>query len=443
MTTKKKIQKVPFLSFIANSGKITRDPLNYHKEYYKKYGDTFTILELKNPVMLSRDVNVAEHILKKNHRNYHKSPYQSKNLSEYIGNGLLTANGDYWLQQRRLIQPAFHKERLEKLLKIIDDTIVAHIKEFPKNQMISALPLMSNLAFDVVAKSLFQLETIDDEMEELKAIIADIQVFIVTEIRQPHKRWWFQFNGSKGHNMQLVARSREIILNVIKARRTSEASHDDLLQMLLDARYEDGSGMSDETLIDEIIILFVAGHETSANALTFTLHLLAQNPDKIQKIKNEVDTATNSSKEFLERLKQFEYTKACVEESLRLYPPAWVTDRVALEDDQIGDFEIKAGTTIGVSFYEIHRDPQFWTDAEKFVPERFLGDLRKESMKHFYPFGAGPRICIGNNFAMFEMIIAIAKIVAHFSITTDTNKITLKPLIALKPEGVNIKFTPL
>ncbi len=446
MTAYKKIKKVPFLSFIKNSGTITKDPIGHHQLFYKKYGDTFTILQLKNPVVLSREVAVAQHILKKNHKNYHKSPYQSKNLSEYIGNGLLTANGAYWLKQRRLIQPAFHRERLERLLAIIAQTVEKQLADLPRNKTVEVLPLMSTLAFDVVAKSLFQVATIDEKMEELKHIIAEIQEFIVTEIRQPHKRWWFWLNGSKGRHMQLVKKSRNIVLSLIQERRKSEVSathHDDLLQMLLEARYEDGTQMDDETLIDEIIILFVAGHETTANALTFALRLLANHPEAVVQIREEATAAMTGTEDLMARMSQYKYTRACVEEAMRLYPPAWITDRVALEDDEIAGYKIKKGTTVGVSFYEIHRNPSLWEQPEAFRPERFLEENRKEISGHYFPFGAGPRFCIGNNFALYEMIMAIAQIATQFELQDHTKAMTLKPLITLKPEGVKMTFVDL
>ena len=441
----KNVKKVPFLSFLKNSGAITKDPIGHHRVFYEKYGDTFTILQLKNPVVLSREVEVAQHILKKNHKNYHKSPYQSKNLSEYIGNGLLTANGAYWLKQRRLIQPAFHRERLERLLTIIAETVEKQLTVLPSNKTLEVLPLMSALAFDVVAKSLFQVTTIDQKMEELKQIIAEIQEFIVTEIRQPHKRWWFRLNGSKGHHMQLVQKSRSVIQSLLDERRESQSKgkkHDDLLQMLLDAKYEDGEGMSDTTLIDEIIILFVAGHETTANALTFALHLLATHPEALQQVKEEAAVVKVSTDDLMERMAQYKYTRACIEEAMRLYPPAWITDRVALADDEVAGYKIKKGTTIGVSFYEIHRNPEFWTTPNEFQPKRFLEENRKESSGHYFPFGAGPRFCIGNNFALYEMIMTIAQIASQFELQDHTETLTLKPLITLKPEGVKMRFSP-
>ena len=437
------IKKVPFLRFIRNSGAITKDPIGYHKLFYEEYGDTFVILQLKNPVVLSRDVKVAEHILKKNHKNYHKSPYQSKNLAEYIGNGLLTANGAYWLKQRRLIQPAFHRERLERLLVIIAHTVKEQLEVLPLGKAVEVLPIMSTLAFDVVAKSLFHVATMEKKMEELKQIIVEIQEFIVMEIRQPHKRLWFRLNGSKGHHMQLVKRSRTLIQSLVDERRESNAKgyeHDDLLQMLLEARYENGEGMLDETLIDEIIILFVAGHETTANALTFALHLLGAHPDCLIKVRKEAKTVADSKGDLMGQMSQYTYTRACVEEAMRLYPPAWITDRVALEDDEIAGYKIKKGTTIGVSFYEIHRNPLFWDEPNEFRPERFLEESRKENTSYYFPFGAGPRFCIGNNFALYEMIMTVAEMARRFELDDCTESLSLKPLITLKPQGIKMRF---
>ena len=208
---------------------------------------------------------------------------QTKFLSKYVGKGLLTSSGDYWLKQRRLIQPAFHREKLQKLVAIMDGTIEKQLENIQLNKVIDSYPIMNELAFHVVAKSLFNYSSDDNTMHRLQEIIETLQDFIIREIRQPHKKWWYQVTGLVKKHMELVKESRDIINKVIDERRVSEKEHDDLLDMLLKAKYEDdGTSMTNEQLIDEILIFFVAGHETTANALTFTIHLIARNPEVYQ-----------------------------------------------------------------------------------------------------------------------------------------------------------------
>ena len=193
----------------------------------------------------------------------------------------------------------------------------------------------------------------------------------------------------------------------------------------------------------KILILFVAGHETTANALTFTLKLLAQNQPELEKVEKEILEAENLKTLKLSALlhiSKLNYTKCCIEESMRLYPPAWITDRVNIEDDQLDEYHLKKGTIIGASIYEVHRNVKYWNQPESFQPERFLEEHRKEILPYYMPFGAGPRLCIGNNFAMFEMTLAINAIINKFHISTDNDHIDVNPLITLKPVGIKLKF---
>jgi cytochrome P450 len=211
--------------------------------------------------------------------------------------------------------------------------------------------------------------------------------------------------------------------------------------MLLDTRYEDtGEPMALNQLIDEIAILFIAGHETTANALTFTLQLLGMHPEVQEKIVDEINRIEALQLPLIEQLQNFNYVNAVINESMRLYPPAWITDRVSLEDDTVAGFKIKKDTLIGVSFYALHRNPNYWENPEDFKPERFLGEQRKKSMNYFYPFGAGHRMCIGMGFAIYEMALAIVHLVKHYQVISNQTEIAVNPLITLKPKGSKITF---
>jgi len=210
----------------------------------------------------------------------------------------------------------------------------------------------------------------------------------------------------------------------------------------LETRYEDtGEGMSVEQLIDEIKILFIAGHETTANALTFTLQLLGSHLDVQQKVFEEILKVESESDDVVEQLQKMTYINAVLNESMRLYPPAWITDRQNVEDDSLGEFNIKKDTLIGVSFYELHRNPKYWDNPEQFNPDRFLGEQKKHSMQYFYPFGAGPRMCIGAGFAIYEMCLAISHIIKKYKVVSVRNTVNFNPLITLKPVDVEVVFS--
>ncbi|WP_264519756.1 cytochrome P450 [Flavobacterium sp. N1994] len=435
--------QLSIVRFLLKAESFRKNPIPFHTKFFNEFGDTFSLRIGKNKhVILSRDNELAEYILQKNQKKYQKSKLQTQFLSKYLGKGLLTVNGDFWLKQRRLIQPAFHKQKMNQLVQNMEEAIAFELKELPEGKEMALFPIMNNLAFNVVAKSLFHISFIEQKLNRLKFIIEEVQDFVIKEIRLPYKSWWYKISGQVHYHEQLALESDAIINEIIASRQHSNQQHNDLLDMLLETRYEDtGEGMATQQLIDEIKILFIAGHETTANALTFTLHLLANHPEVQQKIHEELIAIDAETNDVVEQLQKMTYTNAVINESMRLYPPAWITDRENVEDDTLLGFPIKKGTLIGISFYELHRNPKYWKDPEVFNPERFLGEQKKESMTYFYPFGAGPRMCIGFGFAIYEMCLALSYIVKKYTITSQHQNIQFNPLITLKPVGVTVKFS--
>lgn len=436
-------EKLSILRFFLDAEGVRKNPIPFHKRYFDKFGDSFSIqIGRSQHIILSRDNEVAQYILQKNQKNYHKSRFQSVYLSKYLGKGLLTVDGDFWLKQRRLIQPAFHKQKMNQLVETMRQTIVSEMDGLAEEQKVDLFPIMSELAFNVVAKSLFQFSIAEEKLDRIKFIIEEVQNFLIKEIRLPHKAWWFSVSGQVKKHLELAEENNTIIQEIIEERVASKSEINDLLNMLLETRYEDsGEGMSTQQLIDEIKILFTAGHETTANALTFTLHLLGNNPDVQQKVLEEILKSEAETEDVVEQLQKMTYTNAVLNESMRLYPPAWITDRQNVEDDTLGGYNIKKGTLIGVSFYELHRNVKYWENPDDFNPERFLGEQKKQSMPYFYPFGAGPRMCIGAGFAIYEMCLAIAHIVKNYKITSVETTVQFNPLITLKPVGVEVVFS--
>ncbi|KOP35792.1 cytochrome P450 [Flavobacterium sp. WLB] len=435
--------KLSILRFFKDAEGVRKNPIPFHKRYFERFGDSFSIrIGSSKYIILSRDNEIAQYILVKNQKNYHKSKFQSVYLSKYLGKGLLTSDGDFWLKQRRLIQPAFHKQKMNQLVANMNKIISLELDSLTEDKPVDLFPVMSDLAFNVVAKSLFQLSTAENKFHRIKFIIEEVQNFLIKEIRLPHKAWWFSLSGQVKKHLMLAEENNRIIQEIIEERKTSKEEINDLLNMLLETRYEDtGESMSIEQLVDEIKVLFIAGHETTANALTFTLHLLGRNPEVQQKIFDEIIEIESQTENVIEQLQKMTYTNAVLNESMRLYPPAWITDRQNIEDDSLAQFKIKKGTLIGVSFYELHRNPKYWNNPDEFIPERFLGEQKKESMQYFYPFGAGPRMCIGTGFAIYEMCLAISQIVKKYVIKSNNDVIQFNPLITLKPVNVEVSFS--
>lgn len=436
-----KIPAVSVLTFLANAGKILKNPLPFHHHNFETKGDTFALnIGFGNQVIFSRDAGLAKYALQKNQRNYTKSPIQTKDLAKYVGKGLLTAEGDHWKKQRKLIQPAFHKKQLSQLLIAMQEVIKDEIQRIETDQPFDVFAVFNDLAFMTVVKALFQTAVHRDKVNRLQYITEEAQKMVVKELRQPYKSWYFKYAGPIKKHLDLTGEARVILKSLVQDRKDSGQKVGDLLDMLLESQYEDGSFMKEEQLIDEILILFTAGHETTSNALTFTAQLLAQDPEWQEKIYEEVTFAKANSENLNEYLKQCVITKQVLEESMRLYPPAYFIDRVNIEADSFEKFDFPKGSNLLFSVKEIHQHPDFWDNPERFDPTRFDNNA---GMKHpaYFPFGAGPRMCIGNNFAMYEMIMAITELVSTFKIKKTEKPIEIVPLITLKPKNAILEFT--
>ncbi len=424
-----------------NRKRILKNPLPFHNENFEKFGDIFRVkLGLSKSIVFTRNPKLIKHVLQGHHRKYQKSPLQTVDLAKYIGHGILTSNGEHWRIHRRMVQPAFHKKKLVGLLDTMQRAILEELKLIKPNEVQDIFPLMGDLAFQVVANSLFSRSDIQEDMSRLQDITESNQKMLIREMRQPYLKWWFNLSGMIQKHLDLSEEGRDLLNKIIEERIQSGEEKDDLLDMLLRARYEDDTPMPRRQLIDEVLILFTAGHETTANALSFTLFLLAKNQNAQQKVFEEVSRLDLENDDIMQNISQLNYTKQSIEEGMRLYPPAYIIDRVAIEDDEFEDQIIPKNTMILMSVYELHRHADFWESPNEFMPERFNADNRKDLQDYYFPFGAGPRMCVGNNFAMYEMILTVAEIIKKYNLQTNLNEVEINPLISLKPRAVPINF---
>lgn len=439
--TKNPVPSVSQLEVFKNQNSILRNPLPFHHENFEKLGDTFMVkLGAGYKVVFTRDADTIKYILQKNHKNYHKSPLQTKDLGKYIGRGLLTSNGEHWRKHRRMVQPAFHKKKLVGLLNVMWSAVQEEIQRIDPGKVQNVLPTMGDLAFQVVAKALFSAEDIRERMQKLQRITVMNQKMLIKEMRRPYLKWWFQLDGSIKRHLTLSKDAQKLLDQIVEERLSSGEEKDDLLDMLLQAKYEDGAAMPRKQLLDELLILFTAGHETTANALSFTLYLLAKHPEIQEKLYKETQTVDFKNGDQMQNLSLLTFTQQCIEEAMRLYPPVYVIDRVSLKDDVVDDRSFKKRTTWLLSVYELHRS-EHWENADDFIPERFAVDQKRRHSDFYYPFGAGPRMCVGNNFAMYEMIMAVAGIAKKYKVTTDMGEIGLDPLVSLRPKEVLLRFS--
>ena len=436
MATKKKKYNLPvgysLLQTTLQSKEFLKNPIKFISKSMDVFSGTYSAaLGIRTKLILTQNPAFINYILKENHRNYNKSELTTERAVELFGKGLLFSNGDYWLKQRRLIQPAFHREKLRELYDIIIRCIDDFLYQFPVNDSVDIYPLMHQVSFKIIIQSLFDIKLSSQIMEELSNIFTELQDFLITDINQPLRRFFYPFTRQKNLQLKKAKRLREIFSGIINERKASDKNHGDLLAMLLNSRYEDtGEAMTDEQVVDEVLILIFAGHETTANTLSWLLYLLSTNKDAYLKLTNTFKDCT------IHECLNNEYLKATINEAMRLYPAAWMTERVAIEDDEFGGFSFPKNTIIIPFFFGLHRDKNLWSDEQKFNPDRFILDTKVEKLKNYFPFGAGPRMCIGNNFAMAEMSFFIFLFLKKFQIKSTGQTPEMKPLITLRPDKV-------
>jgi cytochrome P450 len=410
---------------LLNAGKFIKNPFPILDKAVSRLGTTYGFyMGGVEKAVLTIDPKVARYVLQKHHRAYEKSKIVTEILSKFLGNGLLTNTGDHWLKQRRLIQPGFHRKRIESLQTLmkteIDAGMINWTIKSAGGMMIDAYKEMNQLTFRIIAKALFSDSIQENELSQLSDRISTIQAYIIKEVRQPHKRWWFKLSGITAKHIALAKGTNELIRDIIKKRRSASVMPDDLLTMLLESTYEDtGLGMEDDQLIDECLILFVAGHETSANALSWMIYLLGCHPDEYTKLQNAQGEA------------QATLVRNVIEETMRLYPPAWVIDRISLEDDKVLDYQLPLGTVWVIYIRGMHRNAAYWDKPDEFIPDRWNDpNLNKEA---YMAFGAGPRLCIGEHFAMMEMQLIMTTIVNTWNIKLMSKDVVEKPMVTLRP----------
>ena len=436
------VQIVPILQVLKGVLKFVKNPLPVIDDAMTRYGNTYiTRIVGGRRMIMTTDLEVVQHVLQQNNHNYIKSEIQTDTLGKYVGNGLLTANGDYWLRQRRLIQPSFSKAKLQTLVHIMEKEIESYCNDLSlkirKSPIVDIHEEMMELTLRIVSKSLFSTGVSSEEINHLGATITALQEDIIHEIRQPFLAWWRNISGKTASSEQLAEITRKIIQEVIDKRRNGTiGEHDDLLDMLLLSRYEDtGEVMTDKQILDEAIILFVAGHETTAVSLAYTLFELSRQNNLFNKTSELAEQLSTQAWSF-QNIMSSDLITRVIEESMRLYPPAWILDRKAEADDEVGTLQIKANDLIGIYIYGIHHDPRFFNNPETFDPDRFLPEAKKKIKKYaYFPFGGGPRMCIGHHFAMMEMKMGLVAILSRFHFeAVDTTTIKLQPLVTLRPK---------
>ena len=433
--------------------KLQSQPIEYLGQFWREYGDLVRLPILPGmTIYLATHPDHMEHILTTHSERYEKPDFFLKPMGMVQGEGLFSSEGAFWRQQRRLMQPAFQQKQLAKLHGImwrcVEEVLDAWVQK-PAGAVIDIAAEMTRLTLKIVSLTLFSVDVsvgeafpAENRSNNLRSAleVAIDQVFLrLTNPLMPPL--WVPTQANRAFRIAKETID-EVILEIIRERRANPIEEIDLLAMLLAARDDEtGEEMSDLQLLNEIITLINAGHETSATSLAWTWHLLGTHPEAMIQMRDEVDSVLQGGVPTFENLAKLNYTQRVFDESLRLRPPAsGLAPRAALEDDEIWGYHIPKGSIFNLAFYFTLRHPEFWENPEAFDPDRFLPERSEGRPKYAYmPWGAGPHACIGKNFALMEAMMILSAIAQRFQIDLLPNqtievdsRFTLRPKYGIK-----------
>lgn len=353
-----------------------------------------------------------------------------------LGDGLLTSESEFHLRQRRMIQPAFHRARIADYSRSMVEYAERMTAGWTSGEVRDIDREMMHLTLQIVARTLFS-SNVDDDADEIgEALTALVELF--NFLMLPFSEWLERLPLPHSRRFRNARDTLDrIMYSIIDERRRSGIDKGDLLSMLLSAQDEaDGTAMTDKQVRDEVLTLFLAGHETTANALTWTWYLLSQHPDAASRLHAELDSVLDGRPPSIGDLPDLKVTEAVLAESMRLYPPAWTLGRLAIAEHEIGGYKVPIGSMVMASQWVMHRDKRFWEEADRFKPERWESQSVKEAGQRniYFPFGGGSRRCIGEGFAWAEGILLIASIARNWRFILDPNQqIDVRPMITLRP----------
>ena len=383
----------------------TDDSLERMIELFARLGDTYRVYvpARRSYTYVIHHPDDVKRVLVSNHRNYTKGVGLDR-VKILLGKGIMTSEGELWKRQRYMMQPLFHRRVITAFAELIAQANDRCIERWEglarRGELINLTDEMSELTLEIVLRSIF-----GRGLDRLSQQLGGNPFEVVTKEQSRDLQFAYKFRSLTKLVAQLIAQ-----------RRASEEEHFDYLAMLMNARDKDsGAPMGERELIDEIMTLLVAGHETTASGLNWTWYLLSQHPRVESRLHAEIDAAAHVPAPTLTEMEELRYTRQVIDESLRLYPPGWVLSRRTIEADVLGGYPVPAGTNVLLPLYLLHRHPQFWKNPEAFEPERFAPEHEAQRPRFAYmPFAAGPRHCIGENFALYEMLVHLYKVARRY-----------------------------
>ena len=397
------------------------------RRYFAQYGDLYRVFAPSRGVYnyVINHPDDIKRVLLSNHRNYTKGEGMDR-VKILLGNGIMTSEGDFWRRQRRMMQPSFHRRVIDQfslLIREVNDKFAARwAGKAARGEPINISDDTSELTLEIVLRSIF-----GSDLARLETQMGANPFEVVAKEQNRDLKFAFRFRSLT-----------KLVAELINRRRQMPEEHFDFLSMLMATRdRESGAAMSDKELIDEVLTLIVAGHETTAAALTWTWYLISQHRDTAERLQAEADGMGADQTLGLDAAEGLQFTHQVLQEALRLYPPGWLITRRTIEADELGGFPIAPRTDVFISPYMLHRHPAYWSEPEEFRPERFAGADAEERHRFSYiPFAVGPRHCIGENIAMFEMLVHVHAMSRRFRLTRASNEpIELEAQINLRPRS--------
>jgi cytochrome P450 len=427
-----------------------RDPLGFFASVQARHGDVARLRFGPYLAHLVTHPDGVRQVLADPHRRYTKQTPGFSSLRTVLGNGLLTSEGEFWRRQRRTAAPAFHRERIAgfaaRMTAAAEDVAARWTAAARADATIDVAADMTGVTLRIVAETLLG----GDVRVDTRAVAAAVAVVVAETNRRAAT--WPQLpervpTPANRRFRAAIATLDGVVGGIIRARRAAPSLHGggaaDLLAMLMEARDEEtGEGMSDRQLRDEALTIFVAGHETTANAMSWAFYQLSRTPAIERRLRAELAAVLGGRTPTMDDLPRLPYVRMVIQEVLRLYPPAWTIGRAVAADDEVCGYVLPAGSLALVSPYVTHRHPAVWDNPEGFDPERFDPRHGEPSRYAYFPFGAGPRICIGNTFALMEMQLLLATLAQRCTLTlVPGERVELEPSVTLRPRG-GIRMRP-
>ncbi len=446
--TFKQFQKAKGSFLFGNTFEILKNPVAFLSKLAKNYGPVVTVRLGGRKYYVLQHPDYARHVWLENYKQYRK-PGATKLLRMFLGEGLSTSNGELWLRQRRLMQPAFHSQKMQYFTDIINEEVTVFINrlnEIPDNSKIDLTHEFLKLTIRIISRSMFTMH-FDEEIDLMVSKLDELASYAASWMKSPVK---IPTNWPTSAN-KVFKKNREafdsIIYKIIDRRRNEIASgrssgNSDLLDMLLNYCDEETKTPINEKLLrDEVTTIFMAGHETTAQTLSWMFYHLAKDKKINEKVKAESSFISDSKPFQFEDIAKLVYTRQVIQETLRLYPPIWAVLRKPIKDDIINGLHLQSGANVLLNIYGLHHHPGYWEQPENFYPDHFSAAKEKLRPAFVYvPFGGGPRLCLGHNFAMLVMQIALCRIVQAFEFSVPEDYIpVVEPNITLRAkQGIQL-----